>query len=92
MSKKKKNLFDSPEIKIDGMEKFILDMNEKIDENNIIIKNHLNLFTETLGCLAKDKEQINNLSKKINLLYKYSIAFFLFTVSVFVYIFIFNLF
>ena len=85
MSKKKKDLFDSPEIKMEGIEKFILNMDERIDENSKFITNHLDIFNETLRLLAQDKEEINRLKKSINLIFRVLIGFLVSTFILFVY-------
>lgn len=71
---KKKNLFDSPEIKLDGVEKFLLNLAEKVEKINEIMNNHLTLFDTTLGCLANDKLEIEKLKKKLKLLFRISIG------------------
>jgi hypothetical protein len=86
---RKKNLFDSPEIKLEGIEKFILDLNDKVENNKEIINNHLVIFNETLECLAKDKSEIQKLKKKTNLLFNISIGLSSFVFILFLYILIF---
>ena len=71
---KNKNLFDSPEIKLDGIEKFLVNLTEKVEKNNEIMNNHLSIFETTLGCLANDKLEIENLKKKLKLLFRISIG------------------
>ena len=85
MSKKKNDVFDSPEIKMEGIEKFILNMDERIQNNSEVITNHLQIFNETLRLLAEDKEEINRLKKSINLIFRVLIGFSISSFILFVY-------
>jgi hypothetical protein len=85
MSKKKKDIFDSPEIKMEGIEKFILDVDERIQNNSEVITNHLQIFNETLRLLAEDKEEIKRLTKSINLIFRILIGFSISSFILFVY-------
>lgn len=72
--KKKKDIFNLSEDSFTS-DKTFKEVEERIKKQEVFSAHHLELFTETLSALARDREQFKTLSSRVDKLYKFILIF-----------------
>jgi len=78
MKKKKTDVFNLGEDSVISHKTFI-DIEERLKKQELFSTHHLQLFTETLSALSRDREEFRKFSARVNKLYKIGLVFSIFT-------------